>query len=284
MASKIQVKRGNKADLPILSDGEYGFCQDTSEIFIGNGGTNTKIYPTTSLDASSVTVEDIESIFESVNVEGALSELGESILDILNGVTTVGKASDANTVRGFTVAKNVPSNAIFTDTVYTHPSSHLPSIISQDANNRFVTDTEKTAWNGKSNFSGSYNDLTNKPTIPDTSTLMPKSGGVLENYREKLSTVSGTSTTINLSLGNVFTHTLSGNTTYTISNAVSGQAHSFTLMITQTATVRTLTFPASVKWQGGEVPDLTTASKTYVLTFMTINGGTNWLGMFGGEF
>ena len=143
MASKIQVKRGNKADLPILSDGEYGFCQDTSEIFIGNGGTNIKIYPTTSLDASSVTVEDIESIFESVNVEGALSELGESILDILNGVTTVGKASDANTVGGFTVAKNVPSNAIFTDTVYTHPSSHSPSIISQDANNRFVTDTEK---------------------------------------------------------------------------------------------------------------------------------------------
>jgi hypothetical protein len=29
---------------------------------------------------------------------------------------------------------------------------------------------------------------------------------------------------------------------------------------------------------------MTTASKTYVLTFMTIDGGTNWLGMFGGEF
>jgi hypothetical protein len=29
-----------------------------------------------------------------------------------------------------------------------------------------VTDAEKTAWNGKSDFSGSYNDLTDKPTIP----------------------------------------------------------------------------------------------------------------------
>ena len=29
-----------------------------------------------------------------------------------------------------------------------------------------VTDTEKTTWNNKSNFSGSYNDLTDKPTIP----------------------------------------------------------------------------------------------------------------------
>ena len=29
-----------------------------------------------------------------------------------------------------------------------------------------VTSAEKTTWNNKSNFSGSYNDLTNKPTIP----------------------------------------------------------------------------------------------------------------------
>ena len=113
---------------------------------------------------------------------------------------------------------------------------------------------------------------------------MPISGGVLENYREKLVTLSGTSTAINLSLGNVFTHTLSGNTTYSITNAVSGQAHSFTLIINMGSTVRTLTFPASVKWQGGEIPDLSTANKTYVLTFMTVDGGTNWLGMFGGEF
>lgn len=29
-----------------------------------------------------------------------------------------------------------------------------------------VTDTEKASWNNKSDFSGSYNDLTDKPTIP----------------------------------------------------------------------------------------------------------------------
>ena len=107
---------------------------------------------------------------------------------------------------------------------------------------------------------------------------------MLENYTETLVTLSGTSTAIDLSLGNVFIHTLSGNTTYSITNAVNGQAHSFTLIINQTATVGTLTFPASVKWQGGEIPDLSTASKTYVLTFMTVDGGTTWLGMFGGEF
>ena len=35
-----------------------------------------------------------------------------------------------------------------------------------DTTHRTVTDTEKQTWNNKSDFSGSYNDLTNKPTIP----------------------------------------------------------------------------------------------------------------------
>lgn len=34
---------------------------------------------------------------------------------------------------------------------YTHPANHPPSIITQDENNRFVTDAEKVAWNAKLN-------------------------------------------------------------------------------------------------------------------------------------
>ena len=32
---------------------------------------------------------------------------------------------------------------------YTHPANHPPSIITQDASNRFVSDAEKATWNGK---------------------------------------------------------------------------------------------------------------------------------------
>ena len=35
---------------------------------------------------------------------------------------------------------------------------------------QFVSASEKETWNGKSNFSGNYNDLTNKPTIPTVPT------------------------------------------------------------------------------------------------------------------
>ena len=43
--------------------------------------------------------------------------------------------------------------------------------LTEDATHRVVTDAEKTAWNAKSNFSGNYNDLTNKPTIPSINGL-----------------------------------------------------------------------------------------------------------------
>lgn len=45
------------------------------------------------------------------------------------------------------------------------------SALTEDSTHRVVTDAEKTAWNAKSNFSGSYNDLTNKPTIPSIAGL-----------------------------------------------------------------------------------------------------------------
>lgn len=48
-------------------------------------------------------------------------------------------------------------------------STKIPAKLSDmegDDTHRTVTDTEKEKWNGKSDFSGSYNELTDKPTIP----------------------------------------------------------------------------------------------------------------------
>ena len=53
----------------------------------------------------------------------------------------------------YTLGKSVPSDAKFTDTVYTHPSTHAASIITQDATHRFVSDTEKSTWNAKASTS-----------------------------------------------------------------------------------------------------------------------------------
>ncbi len=39
-----------------------------------------------------------------------------------------------------------------------------PANITQSSSYRFVTDTEKSTWNSKSDFSGSYDDLTDIPS------------------------------------------------------------------------------------------------------------------------
>lgn len=59
-------------------------------------------------------------------------------------------------VNGFTISTSVPANAKFTDTVYTHPDTHPASMI---------TGLSTVAT------SGSYNDLTDKPNIPASSTV-----------------------------------------------------------------------------------------------------------------
>lgn len=45
------------------------------------------------------------------------------------------------------VLTDVPANAKFTDTVYTHPSTHPASMIAESTTKRFVSDTEKSNWN-----------------------------------------------------------------------------------------------------------------------------------------
>ena len=63
-----------------------------------------------------------------------------AISAIVNGTTVVPKAGDANTVRGFTVEANVPTDAVFTDTVYEHPETHPASMIVESSVKKFATE------------------------------------------------------------------------------------------------------------------------------------------------
>lgn len=202
---------------------------------------------------------------------------------IEQGITDLDALKAAKTYVDNKVKTDVPSGAKFTDTITTI-NGKTGAITKADivALGIPAQDTVYTHPTGTNPHGTTKSDvgLSNVDNIKQ----MPISNGVLENYREKLTTISAGGGSINLSLGNVFVHSPSGDITYSITNAVNGQAHSFTLIINMGSTVRTLTFPSSVKWQGGEIPDMTTASKAYILTFMTVDGGTNWFGMFGGEF
>lgn len=84
----------------------------------------------------------------------------------------VGAVPTTRTVNGKALSGNITLSA--TDVKALPDTTTIPTTLAgltEDATHRVVTDAEKTAWNAKSNFSGNYNDLTNKPTIPSVAGL-----------------------------------------------------------------------------------------------------------------
>lgn len=109
----------------------------------------------------------------------------------------------------------------------------------------------------------------------DSKNLMPKSGGAFTAAVQTKSNAIGASN-IDLSLGNIFTKTISGATTFTLSNVpASGTVSSFILELTNPST--NVTFWSNVRWPSGVTPVFTATGKD-ILGFYTIDGGSNWNG------
>jgi hypothetical protein len=102
----------------------------------------------------------------------------------------------------------------------------------------------------------------------------------VENYgitHNALGSRSGV-TDINLELGNYISVTVTGTATFTFSNPLpSPNACGFVLQLTNGGDY-SVVWPTSVRWAGGEAPELT-GSGVDLLTFITNDGGTNWRGV-----
>ena len=103
-------------------------------------------------------------------------------------------------------------------------------------------------------------------------------------FSDKVTAIGNTSTaaTVDLSLGTVFTATLTGNCTFTFSNpnGVATTASSFTLILTNDATPsRSIVWPGSVAFSDGAVPARTTAASAKdIWFFFTPDGGSVYYG------
>jgi hypothetical protein len=99
---------------------------------------------------------------------------------------------------------------------------------------------------------------------------------VITGLREKSAAIAASD--IDLSLGNYFTKTISGTTTFTVSNvATSGDVAAFILILTNGGSA-TVNWFSGVTWNAATPPTLTT-SGIDILGFFTINGGTTWRGL-----
>ena len=88
-------------------------------------------------------------------------------------------------------------------------------------------------------------------------------------------------TTIDASVGNIASLTVGAAITLALTaGTVSGRCRTLTMFVTNGGAY-TITWPTGVKWAGGAAPTLT-ASGVDVVTFMTVDGGTTWLGAANG--
>lgn len=103
----------------------------------------------------------------------------------------------------------------------------------------------------------------------------------LKSYDEYINANTATTgaTTLDISSGNFFNLTLTGNVTFTFSNAPSSRMVSFTIVAKQDATGgRTITWPTGTKWPGGVAPPATTTANAIdIWSVMTYDGGTTWI-------
>jgi len=111
-------------------------------------------------------------------------------------------------------------------------------------------------------------------TVVGTSDAQTLTAKTLTGLRETRVAVSASD--IDLATGNFFTKTISGATTFTISNVpASGTVGAFILELTNPAS--NVTFWATIRWAGGTAPTPTTTGRD-VFGFFTHDNGTTWNG------
>ena len=136
-----------------------------------------------------------------------------------------------------------------------------------------VANSTGSAWGTSYTTSGTGTVL----ALATSATLTTPTGTGIKETQVAIS-----ASAIDLTLGNYFTKTISGTTTFTISNtASSGTVNSFILDLTNGGSA-TVNWWSGVKWAGGTAPTLTSSGRD-VLGFFTEDGGTTWNGFVLGK-
>lgn len=142
----LNVTRSFARTKPITAD-DIGYTNISQSPFEVNGEYKYDIQDAL-INRTTTTFGDIQ-IFAGVPTEGySAIEVIPRATTSTPGIVIVGDNLEVDS-NGRLSARNS----------YVHPSTHPASMIVEDASHRFVTDTEKSTWNGKANTSGTYTGL-----------------------------------------------------------------------------------------------------------------------------
>lgn len=97
--------------------------------------------------------------------------------------------------------------------------------------------------------------------------------------------IAGSALTLDLKSGSTFNITLNSNiSSMTLSNVPSAGLVSVLLIFTSDGTARSVTWPASIKWEFGVAPSITsTLNKRTLISLLTVDGGSTWFGLVLGQ-
>jgi hypothetical protein len=290
MAVQIQMRRDTASNWttnnPTLAAGEWGLETDTGKFKIGDGST-------------------------AWNVPLAYSSLPSNVLPLaggaMTGAITTNSTFDGRDVAadGVTADAALPkAGGAMTGAITTNSTFDGRDVAADGATADAALPKAGGAMTGAITTNSTFDGRDVAADGATADAALPKAGGtlsgaivaadqiisapVLKDVGETCvaNATSGSTDTISLTDGNVHNVTLTANCTFTFSAPpASGTSGSFTLFLNQDGTgSRTATWPGTVKWAGGTAPTLTTtASRTDILVFTTIDAGSIWYGAVSGQ-
>ena len=269
----------------------------------GSEWRNAYIDGTAYIDTGSIDTANVGTLA----VSGNATVTGDLTVDGSINATVVGTASTANaltTARTITIAGITSGAANFDGstnititttgltlggTAVTSTGAELNILDGVTATTAELNYVDGVTSNIQTQLSNIQTQLNGKVGNTFTGDVDITGELVVDSYNETYAAVTSStnSTTIDCEAGNVFSHTLSENTTFTFSNPpASGTAYGFSLKVVQDASASgyTVTWPTSVDWPSATAPTLTsTASAVDQFVFYTHDGGTTWYGFTAGQ-
>ena len=220
-------------------------------------------------------------------VQGAATGLASTTANLSVGIVTATKFQGNTTgnVSGLADGTNI-NVGIITSTSFTGDLVGNAAGLSTTTANIKAGILSATSFAG--NFTGVASGITGTPNIVvgimtgtlkgDGSSL---TGIAATNWIGNNVTANSSTTTVDLSDGNVVKFTQSADTTVSFANTGTSNIVSFIRIKDDTSTARAITWPSSIKWNGGSAPTLNSnpyGNDANVITLLTRDEGVTWYG------
>jgi hypothetical protein len=301
VTAKIQVRNGTAAQWtsanPMLLSGEIGFETDTGKQKIGDGvtaWTALAYYHDPDLSGDYAAIDHNHAgVYEATGTASGLITTHEAAINphpgtyapAANGVTN-GDSHDHSGGDGAQISyanlSNLPTLGTAAATAATDyaPAGHTHAQLHDAVTVADSTSIDLTLTGQQISAAAIFGTTSGTVCQGNDSrvigALQPSNASLTSALIEKYNAIAASA--IDVATGGLFSKTISGTTTFTISNpAASGSVSSFILELTNGGSA-TVNWWSGMTWASGTPPTLT-ASGVDLLGFYTRDGGTTWRGM-----